>query len=341
VFRQGLDRVGIELAEARAAERRAALRYPALLFAFARVARAADVLLVPAFRHKDMPLASWLKGRRPLVFDPLVSRHDTLVRDWAIHSEGSRQARWNEWIDRWALSLADRVLCDTWAHGRLYEALGVPKHRLWRVPVGAEDVFFRIGDPPDPGPVRVVYVGGFLPLHGVPTVIEAAARLEREASSLPDFTIELVGEGIELERARRLAARCGLRRTTFRGPCPYHEAPRVLGEAHVVLGAFGATAKAGRVIPHKVYQGLAAGRAVVTGDGSGLRELFEPGTHLIGVARDHADGLAAALKELISSPERRAALGARGRERATEVGSTERIGVELKRAIEGNGDPQA
>ena len=177
VFRQGLERAGIELLEARVRERRVVFRYPALLSAFARVARSSDALLVPAFRHKDMPLASWLKRRRLLVFDPLVSRHDTLVHDWAIHADGSAQAHWNRWIDRWALSLADRVLCDTWAHGRLFETLGVPRSRLCRVPVGAEDEFFRIGDPPATGPVRVIYVGGFLPLHGVPTLIEAAARL--------------------------------------------------------------------------------------------------------------------------------------------------------------------
>ena len=76
----------------------------------------------------------------------------------------------------------------------------------------------------------------------------------------------------------------------------------------------------------------------MTGDGSGLREMFEPGTHLLAVRRDCADGLAQALKQLISSPERRASLGARGRERATEVGSPERIGQELKRVIEGHAE---
>ena len=117
ILRAGLALEGVSVVEARVAEHRAFRRYPALVAAFLREARDAEVLLVPEFRHKDVPLARLLRGRRRLVFDPLVSRHDTLVEDWRLHAPGSLQARWNRWIDRWSLSLADLVLCDTWTHG--------------------------------------------------------------------------------------------------------------------------------------------------------------------------------------------------------------------------------
>ena len=338
ILREGLRRAGLEVVEARVAEHRAFRRYPALAAAFGRVVREVDVLLVPEFRHKDVPLASWLKGRRPLIFDPLVSRHDTLVGDWGVHAAGSAQARWNRCIDRWTLGLADVVLCDTWAHGALFERLGVQPARLRRVLVGAEDAFFTVGPPPAADPVQVVYIGGFLPLHGVPTVIEAVARLERGAAGLPDFRVTLAGKGIEYETARDLARRCGITCVEFAGPCPYDESPRVLERSHVVLGAFGTSEKAGRVIPHKVYQGLAAGRAVVTGDGPGLREVFEPGVHLLATPRGDAAGLAAVLERLIRSAEVRALLGARGRERTREIGTVDRIGQSLGAAIAGGGE---
>jgi len=339
ILRTGLERAGLEVVEARVEEHRAFRRYPSLMHAFGRIKDRADVLLVPEFRHKDVPLAHRLKGRRPLVFDPLISRHDTLVRDWGLHREGSAQARWNRRIDRWALGLADRVLCDTWAQGALYVGLGTPRARLSRVLVGAEDAFFAIGPPPSPGPVRIVYVGGFLPLHGVLTVIEAAARLERDHARLPDYRIDLVGSGIQYRDACSLAARLGLQRLELAGPIPYAEAPRALSRAHIVLGAFGVTEKAGRVVPHKVYQGLAAGRAVVTGLGPGLCEVFAPGTHLAAVPRGDAEALASTLAELIARPERRGELAARGRERAREIGTPERVGESLRAAIEGRGEP--
>src|SRR6185503_7063669 len=94
ILRQGLEHAGIEVVEVRVRERRAVFRYPALL-ARAHALHRTDVVMVPEFRHKDVPLARLLAGRRPLVFDPLVSRWDTLVHDWAIHGTHSGQARWN------------------------------------------------------------------------------------------------------------------------------------------------------------------------------------------------------------------------------------------------------
>lgn len=333
ILRAALASAGFEVTEARVRERRAVFRYPMLIAAFARHARDADVLWVPEFRHKDVPLARRLKGRRRLVFDPLVSRHDTLVSDWGLHAPGSGQARWNRMIDRWALSTPDLVLCDTWAHGELFASLGARRERLRRVLVGAEREFFAVGPPPAAGPVRVLYVGGFLPLHGVPCLLEALARLEREAARLPDYRVTLVGRGIEFDRSRELARSLALTRVEFAGPRPYAEAARGLEDAHIVLGAFGSTEKAGRVIPHKVYQGLAAGRAVVTGDGPGPREILRDGVHAALVPRGRPEPLAEALAECIADPARRAALGAAGRALALECATPEAIGRGLEAAL--------
>jgi len=334
ILREGLRRAGVDVLEARAPERRAWRRYPALAAAFLRSARPSDVIVVPEFRHKDVPLARLLAGRRRLIFDPLISRHDTLVDDWRLHAPGSAQARWNRNIDRWALGLADRVLCDTWAHGALFQSLGAAPRKLRRVLVGAEDAFFAVPPPSAETPVRLMYVGGFLPLHGVPVLIQAAGLLEARAARLPEFRIQLVGRGIEFEEARALAAKLELERLDFAGVTDYGDAPRVLADAHVALGAFGAGEKAGRVIPHKVYQGLAAGRAVVTGDGEGLREAFTPGEHLLTVPRgDHA-ALADALERVIADAPLRARLGAAGHARALEIATPERVGESLREVIE-------
>ena len=104
VVRAGLAAAGFDVLEARVRAHRAWRRWPALAKAWARVAPRTDVVLVPEFRHKDVPLARALRGRRPLVFDPLISRWDTLVDDWGLHAAGSGQARWNRAIDRWSLA---------------------------------------------------------------------------------------------------------------------------------------------------------------------------------------------------------------------------------------------
>ncbi len=333
ILQAGLRRAGLDVVEARVPQKRAWLRYPALVQAWARVASGSDVLWVPEFRHKDMPLAHALRGRRPIIFDPLVSRHDTLVGDWKLHAESSGQARWNRLLDRWSLRDADLILCDTWEHGALFETLGAPREKLRRVLVGAEDMFFKIPLPPLAGPVRILYVGGFLPLHGVPTLMEAMALLEQRADALPAFTIQMVGNGIDHDAAREFADRHALRHVEFMGKLAYEDAPSLFAGAHITLGAFGAGEKAGRVIPHKLYQGLAAGRAVVTGDGPGVREVFTPDEHLVAVPRGNAPALAEALAQLIADPDKRLRLGVAARAKALEVATPEAVGRTLAAAI--------
>ena len=335
IVRAGLAAAGFGVVEARAPGRRAWQRWPRLAAAWSHVAARTDVVLVPEFRHKDVPLARALKGKRPLVFDPLVSRWDTLVADWRLHEHESAQARWNRGIDRWAFRAADRLLCDTWAHGELFVELGADRARLRRVLVGAEPAFFDV-PPAAPGhPVRVTYIGGFLPLHGIATVLEAVARLEARAAKLPPFVVQLVGDGIEYEEARAAARGLRLSRVEFTGRTDYGDAPRVLASSHVALGAFGTGEKTGRVIPHKLWQGLAAGRAVVTGDGPGPREVFVDGVHLKMTPRGDAAALADALAALLLSHELRHRLGEAGRARARELGTTDAIGRQLAEALAG------
>ena len=335
VVREGLRRAGHTVLEARVRDRRAFRRYPALLQAWSRIARETDVVFVPEFRHKDVPLARLLAGRRPLVFDPLVSRWDTLVGDWRLHRPTSGQAHWNRGIDRWAFRAADRILCDTWAHGDLFVELGADRARLHRVLVGAEAPFFDVPPPPADGPVRITYVGGFLPLHGVGTMLEAFARLERDPALRDRYRVQLVGDGIEYEEAKAFLARERLQAVECTGRLSYADLPRVLASTHIMLGAFGAGAKTGRVIPHKLWQGLAAGRAVVTGDGPGPRELFTDDRELRLVPRADAEALAAALAALIGDAAHRAALGTAGQARAREWGHPDAIGRQLDEALRG------
>jgi glycosyltransferase involved in cell wall biosynthesis len=333
-LREGLKRAGVDVSHVRVPEWRVFRRYPALVLECLRSAGSCDVLFVPEFRHKDVPLAQLMRGRARVVFDPLVSRYDTLVGDWRLHRPNSAQARWNRGIDRWAFTHADLVLCDTWAHGRLFEQLGAPADRLRRILVGAEDAFFAVGPPPPAPPVHIVYLGGFLPLHGVPTVLEAMQQLEARASQLPEFRMTLFGRGIQWEECQKWALDQGLSRVEFPGPVDYADAPRLIQDAHIFLGAFGKGGKAGRVIPHKLYQGLAAGRAVVTGDGEGVREIFTHEEHLLAVPRGDATALAAALERMVCDPELRRTLGAQGRARALVVGSVEQIGRDLAGVLE-------
>jgi glycosyltransferase involved in cell wall biosynthesis len=78
--------------------------------------------------------------------------------------------------------------------------------------------------------------------------------------------------------------------------------PALVAEHDVCLGIFGTGEKARRVVPNKVFQGAAAGCAIITSDTPPQRRVFGDASVL--VPPGDADALATALLELASEPER-------------------------------------
>ncbi len=279
-----------------------------------------DVLVVGPTAHLDLPLARWLARRRGrlVVFDPLVSIGET-VRDRGLLPESSRRLRLLTRIERLLFRLPDVCLADTRPHADTFARdLGVPAERLVVVPVGAPAIYRRRPSPYAPGagtPVRVVYFGQFIPLHGVDVVVRAAHRLRDRA----DVVFDLVGLGQTQVAAADLAAALGTPNVRFHPRWLSAEAliDAFIQPADICLGVFGAQPKAARVVPYKVYAALAAGRAVVTGDTPAVRDLLRPGVEVcaVPVATDAAwtaDRLADAIADLADHPARRRRLATGG-----------------------------
>jgi glycosyltransferase involved in cell wall biosynthesis len=137
-------------------------------------------------------------------------------------------------------------------------------------------------------------------------IVEAAALLAHEGG----VEITMIGTGPERAAASQLAAARGARNLTFEDWVSYEELPNRLAACDVALGIFGATAKAKMVIPTKVYQAAAAGRAVVTADTPALREVFTPGEDVLTVRADDPGDLAIMLRRLRGEPETLIRIGA-------------------------------
>src|SRR5689334_1988545 len=240
----------------------------------------------------DVLLARRLcRPRAGLVFAPLVSLTETLVEDRCVFRAGSARARMIAALDRATFRAADLVLADTAAHADYLAGLGAARERLavWHLGVEPEFVTARA---PRPAPRRVLFYGRHLPLHGVETILGAAARLGERAD------VELIGGGPERAGAEALARRSGAR-IAFRDEVPLATLPAELATARVVLGVFGAGAKAAMVVPNKVWQAAAAGRPLVTRDGPALREVLCPGEHCLVCPPGDPDALAAAILRLL------------------------------------------
>ncbi len=298
IIRKGWERCGFPVSECRVDMRlKVPVRYPALLWRHARMKDSSRIIFVPDFRHKDVPLA-WFIARctgRKIIFDPLVSRFETRVLDREDVRRGSMQAWHNRNLDRVSMKLPDLVLADTAAHARFFsDEFSVSMRKIKVLPLGFDEgVFHEAPLPPARASCSVLFYGSYLPLHGVDTIVDAAGFL-RDAPVC--FT--LVGGGQTLAAAKARAVGSALRNIAFRPPVPEPELQDLIEAADIVLGVFGTTPKAGMVVPNKVYQGLAVGRPVVTGDTPAMRELFENGVHLDTVPPGDARALARAIELL-------------------------------------------
>jgi glycosyltransferase involved in cell wall biosynthesis len=317
-----LRRAGVDVAERHVPVWEGRHEWSAGVGAAARLARAQahllarrppepfDLVLVGYPGHADMPAARRAARGRPVVLNPLVSLHDTLVEDRGRFGGGSLAARALLRIDRAALRAADLVVADTEANAsRFAELADLSRERLAVCYVGAEERVFRPCWAP-PERFSALFVGKLIPLHGVETIL-AAARI---AAEVP---FRIVGNGqldaLLLERPPNVE---------WVEWIEYERLPEEIARAGCALGVFGTSDKAARVIPNKAFQALACGAPLVTADTPAARELLTDGVDAVLVRPGDPEALAGAVRRLrddATFAERTAAAGlATYRRRASE-----------------------
>jgi glycosyltransferase involved in cell wall biosynthesis len=250
-----------------------------------------DVLVVGYPGHPDLPAARRAARGRPIVFNPLVSLFDTFVGDRGRFRPGTRAARALAGLDRRALRTADLVIADTRANATYLAALaGLPRECVEVCFVGAEEGVFHPGWSPTT-PFTCLFVGKLIPLHGLETILAAAA-------AAPHLRLRLVGFG-QLEHLLR-------DRPTNVEWLPWVAYDRLPDELHrtgCALGIFGTSEKAQRVIPNKAFQALACGTPLVTADTPAARELLTHEESALLVPPGEPEALAEALDRIAADPD--------------------------------------
>ena len=274
-----------------------------------RRVQASDLVWVPCFRQRDASAAiAWARARGvPVLFDPLISAWDKQVFERSKFAEDSAEARALLAWESGLFAGADMVLADTAPHAAFFaRRFGLPDDRLAVVGVGAEEELFQ-PTPPDfahQGPVEVLFYGSFIGLQGPEVIVEAARLYDG-----PPVSWHLLGKGPLLAACE--AAAQGLDNVRFEPWVDYARLPARIADADILLGVFGASEKAGRVIPNKVYQALACGRPVVTQRSDAYpADLDRPDSGIAFVAPGDARALAKAVAEWASQRDRLPALSA-------------------------------
>lgn len=207
-----------------------------------------------------------------------------------------------------------RVVVVSAALGREYRArFDVAEAALAVVPDAADDPGEASVEPLGPPErLQVVYVGNVYPGKGVETVLALAA-----ACAWADFHV-VGGETVDLAPWRERAS--GLPNLRLHGFVPHGQTDRYRLAADVLLAPYhrrvsthGAGEASRWMSPLKLFEYMAAGRAILVSDLPVLREVVRDGVHVLMCEPESPQAWIEALDRLARDPKLRARLGREAR----------------------------
>jgi len=223
--------------------------------------------------------------------------------------------RLSEWLERFLYKHADHVIVNSPGYIDHVKFKGADQVSL--IPNGADpDMFnsdsdgktFRrehdLGDN-----FIVLYAGAHGMSNDLDVVLEAAEHLKRNVN----IRIVLLGSGKEKPHLQSLAKEKGLTNILFIPPVPKLEMPEALAAANACLAILKPIEMYKTTYPNKVFDYMAAGRAVILAIDGVIREVVESSNAGISIPPGDPKALSAAIEDLASNPSKCQKLGENGR----------------------------
>ena len=210
---------------------------------------------------------------------------------------------------------ATAIVAVTESFVRALVSRGISAGKLHFVPNGIEPSFWQSSERAAvraefglrDDDVLACYVGTIGMAHGLGTVLEAAAMLR---DSAPKAQVLIVGDGAELENMRAMAARDGLTNVRFTGLVPREKVPGILAAADMALVTLKPSPVFKTVLPSKMFEAMAARRAIVLGVDGEARATLERSGGGVSFPPGDAAALAATIARLASDADGRERMGA-------------------------------
>jgi glycosyltransferase involved in cell wall biosynthesis len=201
-------------------------------------------------------------------------------------------------------------------------------------PDTAADPAVRVRLGARPGDCLVLYIGTHGISQGLSAVADAAALLAGEP-----VHVAFVGEGADKPRLASRVAELGLDNVTLLDGVPHSQVPAVLAAADICLAPLRYVPLFSTFIPSKIFEYLAAGKAVIGGvDGEAAQILREAGAAV--VPPEDSDALACVIRALAADPGRRLAMGREGRAHVERCFDRVALAREYRKILEMAGESQ-
>jgi len=238
-----------------------------------------------------------LFSKKPIVFDYYVSLYEMMVDDRKKFKEGSVMAKLCFWLDKRSLELADYVVVDTTPLiDKAVNTYGVDRKKFLRLPasVNEEKLF-----PSDVGRYKeaftLVYMGSYIPFHGVDRIVNAAKILEDKGV---DVFFVMLGSGQTYKENTALAKKLGIKNIEFISYVSMDELNYYYNAADVTLGTFSGSERSKVYVTNKAYDSYAVGKPHLTVKNPALDELFTDNKDIFYMYEPTAEALADRVTEV-------------------------------------------
>lgn len=303
VLIKGLSENGVGVIECRVSAKDK-LKYLKLSWKFLKSPRF-DLVIV-GFPGQEVMFLAKLLTKKPIIFDAFTSHYGGYILDRQYYPKTSWRAKYYRFLDAWSCKSADLVLLDTNAHIDFFvKEFKLNREKFLRIFVGTdEDLFYPREVSKDSDKFLIHFHGHYIPLQGVKYIIKAAKFLEKD-----DIHFNIIGNGQTFKSDLKLSESLNIKNISFINPVPYEELPVFMAKADICLGIFGDSSKTDLVIPNKVYEAMAMGKAIITADTPAARELLNDGENVLFCRKADGKDLAEKIRLLKNSSEMRNSIG--------------------------------
>jgi glycosyltransferase involved in cell wall biosynthesis len=211
--------------------------------------------------------------KKTIIFDYYVSLHDMIIKDRKISTPNSPIGKLTFWLDKRSLELADHIIVDTTQLiNTAVDNYGIDRNKFIRLPlaVNEEKIFPKVIQR-HKEIFTLVYMGSYIPFHGVDIVMNAAKILEDQGE---EIYFLMLGKGQKYEMSTALAKKHALKNIEFIDFVTMEELNDYYNASDVTLGAFGAGERAKVFITNKAYESFALGKPHLTLETPAMKELF-------------------------------------------------------------------
>ena len=268
----------------------------------------------PIFQAVSAWLISILKNK------PFLLEVRDLWPDFAIDIGILRNSvliRASKWLERFLYAKATHIVVNSPAYTDFLVKKGVKKEKISVIPNGVDPETFTPSKNGEKfrqqfglnGKFTVTYAGALGLANDIPTVLRAAHLLRNNKK----IHFLLVGDGNNRSNLEDLARKLKLKNVTFTGAIPKSEVPEVLAGSDVCIATLKDIPMFRTTYPNKIFDYMAAGRAVVLAIDGVIRKVVESASCGIFVQPGNEVVLAEAVQQLFRNPQKARDMGLKGR----------------------------